>query len=105
MIRHCVFLNLIASYDADELRSTFDELNKLCLRLEGASDFRAGPNRDFEGKSQGFDHGFTIDFTDKPALQTYAEHPEHVALGARLVAQCENGAAGIVVFDLECAQA
>ena len=101
MIRHCVFLNLRADHDGGQLAATFYGLANLCARLTGASGFVGGPNRDFESKSQDFDTGFTIDFVDAPALETYAKDPEHQALGAQLVAQCVGGADGIIVFDLE----
>ena len=101
MIRHCVFLNLRTDHDATELRAPLRGLSKLCDRLEGAHNFFAGPNRDFELKSQAFEAGFTVDFDDAQALQAYAENPEHQALGGRLVVQCTGGAEGIMVFDLE----
>ena len=62
MIRHCVFLNLRTDHDATELRATLEGLSGLCERLDGASGFVAGPNRDFELKSQAFESGFIIDF-------------------------------------------
>ena len=87
MIRHCVFLKLRNDYDDTELQATLDGLNALTQRLDGASGFFAGPNRDYEAKSADYSAGFTIDFADKFALDTYADHPDHKALGARLVAQ------------------
>jgi len=101
MIRHCVFLNVRPDHDPVEIASVFDGLAALCDGLANTSGFVAGPNRDFEGKSRGFASGFTIDFGDAEALQIYADHPEHKALGGRLVAQCTNGPAGIMVFDLD----
>lgn len=101
MIRHCVFLNLRASQDAGTLEEILGELRNLCENLPETGPFLSGPNRDFEAKSQDFPAGFTIDFASEEALQTYADHPEHKALGARLVAICQGGADGIMVFDLE----
>lgn len=101
MIRHCVFLNLRSDHDAAELALVYDGLETLCTQLPNTSAFVGGPNRDFEKTSQNYASGFTIDFHDADALRTYAEHPEHRALGARLVAQCNGGGDGIIVFDLD----
>jgi hypothetical protein len=70
-------------------------------RLPGGRRFVAGPNRDFEKLSPGFDAGFAISFADERALDRYARHPEHLALAARLVALCTDGARGLMVFDLD----
>ena len=101
MIRHCVFLRLRADHDGSELQRVMSGLRDLTARLEGASEFRGGANIDVEGKSPGVPAGFTIDFTDRMALKRYAEDPSHRDLGARLVALCEGGGAGIVVYDIE----
>lgn len=101
MIRHCVFLNLRADADPNELADVLTGLAAVTDRLPGASGFISGPNRDFEDKSPDFPMGFTIDFTDADVLHAYAADPEHQALGARLVAQCQGGAEGITVFDLD----
>ncbi len=103
MIRHCVMLHLRDDADLSELQTVFDALGALVDRLEGCSDFVAGPNRDYEGKSADYAFGFTLDADTETALAAYAAHPEHQALGARLVAQCQNGARGIVVYDIEAA--
>ncbi len=39
-------------------------------------------------------------FANQAALQIYANHPQHIALGAQLVNMCVNGHHGIMVFDL-----
>jgi hypothetical protein len=36
-------------------------------------------------------------------LAAYDAHPDHKAAGARLVALCTGGVAGLMVFDLEVA--
>ncbi len=101
MIRHCVVLNLRAGANPGELAEVMYDLEQVCDRLDGATGFLHGPNRDFEGKSPDYPYGFTIDFTDGAALERYAVDPAHKACGARLVAMCEGGKDGITVFDLE----
>ena len=103
MIRHCVMLILRENAQASELGAVMQGLGDLVDRLADCSGFCAGPNRDYELKSADFDYGFTLDASSPKALAAYAGHPEHQALGARLVALCKGGADGIVVFDIEVA--
>ena len=98
MIIHCVFCAMPLGAEA---RAVMAELEAFALGLPGVLAFDSGPNRDFEAKSPGFLHGFVIRFADEAARAAYAEHPTHKALGARLVALCEGGADGIMVFDLD----
>lgn len=101
MIRHCVMLRLAPDSDEQELAAVMQGLSDLVHRLDGCSGFFAGSNRDFEGKSPDFPFGFTFDVVDDAALSAYATHPDHIALGARLVALCDGGGAGIIVYDIE----
>ncbi|WP_299612825.1 Dabb family protein [uncultured Tateyamaria sp.] len=101
MIRHCVFLKLKPKADSAKLDKIMLDLEDLVRRLKGCSDFRAGPNRDYEGKTPDYPYGFTLDAENAAALAAYAVDPEHQALGARLVALCQGGADGITVFDID----
>ena len=98
-ILHCVFLR---TKDGSEVLfdDAMDDLSAVVARMEGASDFSFGPNADFEKSTPEHSHGFIIRFTSEAALQAYAEDPEHQAVGAKLVAMCKGGKAGISVFDL-----
>ena len=101
MIRHCVMLRLRPGVEETALPAAVAGLADLVARLDGCSGFCAGSNRDFERKSPDFAYGFKLDARDAVALAAYAAHPEHKALGTRLVDLCEGGADGIVVYDLE----
>ncbi len=101
MIRHCVFLRLAPATDPEELSEVMQGLGELVAELPGCNDFVAGPNRDFENKSPDHGYGFTLDAVDAQALESYADDPRHRALGARLVAMCEGGERGILVYDIE----
>jgi hypothetical protein len=94
-------LRLAAGTDAAALDNVMRALAALVGRIEGCSGFCAGPNRDYEGKSPGYAYGFTLDARDAAALAVYAVDPDHLALAARLVAMCQGGADGIMVFDIE----
>lgn len=102
MIRHVVMLNLRPAVQAP-LEVVLGKLAELVEELDGCANFTYGPNRDFETKSPDYPYGFMFDAVDEAALKAYAEHPQHIALGARLVAMCKGGAKGIMVFDLESA--
>jgi len=96
VILHCVHLALSDGYDRAELADVMGGLSEL-------APLQHGPNRDFEGKSQGFPYGLVARFNDAEAVARYAEDPVHKALGARLCELCDGGADGIVVYDLEVA--
>ncbi|MCT8159472.1 Dabb family protein [Pseudoruegeria sp. SHC-113] len=101
MIAHCVFLDLRADADTNELAEVLAWLDALRGEIDGYDGFEAGPNRDYELKTPQYPWGFICRFRDAAALQVYAQDPGHKALGARLVAMCNGGADGILVFDLE----
>mmetsp|Transcript_28498 Transcript_28498/g.53442 ORF Transcript_28498/g.53442 Transcript_28498/m.53442 type:complete len:105 (-) Transcript_28498:598-912(-) len=101
MIRNCVMLNLEVDPHASDLDAIMRELADLVERLEGCRGFCVGPNRDYEGKSPDHTDGLTLDADSPEALAAYAVHPDHQALGARLVALCQGGGDGITAYDLE----
>ena len=101
MILHAVFLALRADHDPAEKIAVMDGLGALVGHAEGFTAFSHGPNIDAEGKSPDHPYGFLCTFEDRAALDRYAADPRHRALGARLVALCRDGAAGIVVYDLD----
>lgn len=103
MILHCVFCGFSPDADPARIQETFDGLKTLTDTLDGALSFDAGPNRDFEAKSPGFSHGFTIRFQTRAALHHYADHPTHKSLGQALCDLCPNGADDIMVYDLDLA--
>jgi hypothetical protein len=101
VILHSVYLRLSDGAEKAELLDIMSGLEALRFKLDGMTDFRHGPNHDFEGKSTEYSYGFLAEFVSTEALKTYADDAEHAALGARLVALCDGGATGIIVFDLE----
>lgn len=101
MILHSVYCNLRSDVESGAATAVFRELDKLCKRIGGVLSFEYGPNRDFEAKSPEYAVGFVVRFTDRHALEHYAEHPIHKEMGAQLCALCDGGADGVMVFDLE----
>ena len=100
MIQHCVFLNLKNDTTLNDVKEVMVELSSLVGRLEGFQDFKFGQNLDFENKSPEFGYGFVATFANRTALQRYANDPQHMALGGRLVEMCVNGPPVIIVVDL-----
>jgi hypothetical protein len=101
MLLHCVFCAIRPDADPAELAAVMEELAALRDEVDGFLDFRHGPNRDYESKSPRHGHGFVIGFQDRAAHLAYDGHPRHKAAAARLVALCEGGGDGIVVYDIE----
>ena len=83
------------------LNGAIGALRALVGVVPGFEEFDYGPNRDYEIKSGDYDVGFICTFATRHALNAYAAHPAHLAAGTALVAQCTNGASGIMVVDLE----
>lgn len=99
MILHTVLCALKPDADRTELAAVMAGLG--ALELEGFEAFAHGPNIDAEGKTPEYPYGFQCTFTDRAALDRYAEDAGHKALGARLVALCVGGGDGILVSDID----
>ena len=52
MIIHCVFCNFKADVSEEDRSAIFKELEAVCARFDDVVSFEAGPNLDFEKKSQ-----------------------------------------------------
>ncbi|MCZ4270863.1 Dabb family protein [Maritalea porphyrae] len=100
MIKHCVFCSFRTGVSETQRLEAVQSFEALVGQITGLISIKAGPNKDFERKSDKFSHGFIASFTNEAALQDYANHPAHQQLGKELVALCAGGADGIVVFDL-----
>ena len=103
MIRHVVLFKFRSDVSADERAEIFAGLAALQGQIGGLLRVDFGSNVSPEGRSQGFDHGFTMDFADAAARDLYLPHPAHRAAGSRLVAALEGGRDGLIVFDLDVA--
>jgi hypothetical protein len=101
MIRHCAFFRFKADLSEPDICRLLNGFLKLAPKLQGVIDIQVGQNSSPEGLERGFHHGLIMDFTSSGALNAYLDHPEHVALATRLLAQVEGGVdAGVMVFDL-----
>ncbi|MBP2547730.1 hypothetical protein J2858_000623 [Neorhizobium galegae] len=101
MILHCVFLRLKSALGTADKQSIFDAVLALKDIIPGIVSIKVGPNVSPEGLSGGFQDGFAVTFETADARDAYLIHPDHKAVGERIVAACDGGLAGLLVFDLE----
>lgn len=100
MIRHIVLVKFIEGLSNDEIADMWRELQEIAPKIKGLSHIYAGKSQSPEQIERGYMHGFTVDLDSWEALAAYQDHPDHKALGARLVANAKGGLDGILVFDL-----
>lgn len=100
MIRHLVLVRLRPDLPPGEWDAILAALAALRDHLPGILSFTALANvSPEEPVVHGFTRGFAIDFADAAARDRYLADPAHQAAGARLVAACDEGIAGLLVFD------
>ncbi|MGV1761185.1 MULTISPECIES: Dabb family protein [Rhizobium] len=100
MILHCVFLRLKSAMTQDEKKALFEAVAALQQVIPGIVDVKYGPNVSPEGLHGGFVDGFAVTFESPEARDAYLVHPQHVAVGERIVSSTDGGLAGLLVFDL-----
>lgn len=96
MIRHIVLVQFKEDAPVDAL---FAELHDIKDKVPGLIAISSGMSESPEQMERGHMHGFVVDFDSWDGLQTYQDHPDHKALGAKLVAHAIGGIDGILVFD------
>lgn len=100
MILHCVFLRLKSAMTQDEKKALFESVAALQQVIPGIIDVKYGPNVSPEGLHGGFVDGFAVTFESAEARDAYLVHPQHIAVGERIVSSTDGGLAGLLVFDL-----
>ncbi|WP_299655496.1 Dabb family protein [uncultured Tateyamaria sp.] len=101
MIRHIFLTKFKPETPEDRIAEIYAGLSALADTLPGAQSFTGGRSESPEQIERGYMHGFVIDFDSWDALQSYADNPEHQALGGQLVANAVGGIDGILVLDLD----
>ncbi len=100
MIRHIVLIKFQPGVSEDTIHALFQELRAIRDQVAGILDIVSGRSESPEKIERGYMHGFVVDFKDWDALETYQTHPDHKALGAKLVANAVGGLDGILVLDI-----
>jgi hypothetical protein len=102
MIRHCVFIRFQAHISAAEKTAIYKGIAALKDHVPGFIAAHVGANSSPEtGMDKGYSDGFIIDFADASARDAYLIHPDHRAIGGKIVAAAEGGVGGVLVFDLD----
>ena len=99
-VTHIVLCNFASTTSMSEIDAIWADLAALKDVIPGLLDARFGRNVSPEGLNKGHSHGFVITFADGAVRDAYLVHPDHAQAGARLVAACEGGIAGITVIDI-----
>ncbi|RKP53514.1 Dabb family protein [Pararobbsia silviterrae] len=101
-IRHIVLCQFRPDVPVSAQQDLIDKIEALG-KIDGIrfEHFSSGRNVSEEGRSNGFESGFSMDFADAGALTAYLVHPEHQKLGAALVALLESGIDSLCVFDMD----
>ncbi|WP_428648320.1 Dabb family protein [Roseibium sp.] len=103
MIRHIVLIKFKPEVSEAEISGMFQELRTIEAQVPGILDITSGRSESPEKIERGYMHGFVVDFESWNALEAYQTHPDHKALGARLVANAIGGLDGILVLDIPVA--
>lgn len=98
--RHIVLLKVRPNVPAAEVEKAFEPLAALKGQIPGLLSFTGGPNTSPEGRTQGYNYGFVMDFADAAARDAYLPDPRHAqaAAGIRGIREAE---AGVLVFDFD----
>ncbi|QFT29878.1 Stress responsive A/B Barrel Domain protein [Labrenzia sp. THAF82] len=100
MIRHIVLIKFNPEVTEETVAGLFQELREIEKQVSGIRDITSGRSESPEKIERGYMHGFVVDFDDWDALERYQIHPDHKALGAKLVANAVGGIDGILVLDI-----
>ncbi len=102
MIKHLVFVKYAPSVGSETKTAILTDLESLRTEIDGILDFGHGPNLSPEEPVvHGFKDMFWFDFKDIATRDAYLENETHKAIGARIGAAADGGAAGIFVCDIE----
>lgn len=99
-IKHCVYMQFKPQYSQVECVAVLQKLADLEPIMDGFLSIEFGENLDCEDKTD-CNMGFIIDFSNRAALDHYANHPEHQKIGKQLVEMSVGGGDAIIVFDIE----
>jgi len=98
-MRHIVLVRVPADVPPQAVTEAFDALAALQGTMPGLLSFHSGPNTSPEGKDEGFNYGFVMDFVDAAARDAYLVDPRHAAAGTGL--RAIRAPQGVLVFDFE----
>ncbi len=83
MIIHIVLFKWQPATSPEAIAQIMQELGNLQMAIPEILEISCGEN--FTERSQGFQHGLLVKFSDRPALNTYQIHPAHQAVVQNLI--------------------
>src|SRR5262245_34560599 len=97
VILHIVLLKSKPAAPANDVERLRQALADLLGVIPGLTSFAWGTNVNPEGKGQGYDLGFVMEFDTAASRDDYLPHPAHVAVFPLVDAV----AADVLVYDME----
>ncbi len=95
MIDHLVLFAVKEDASGKDVEDLLSSLEALKDRVPSVVDLSVG--EDFSGRAGDYTHGLFVRFEDREGLQQYLEHPEHLAVVAKL----DSHTTGRLVADYE----
>lgn len=96
MVEHMVIFRLKESATAEQREQMLKNLATLKEQIPGIVDLSTGVN--FSDRSQGFNIGLVVRFTDRAALEAYGPHPAHQAVVTEFIRPITDN---VIVVDYE----
>ena len=93
-VQHMVWIKFNDTVKPDRQREHLAGLRSLKDRVPGIQALALGEN--FTNRARGFTHGLLVTLPDRQALQTYLDHPEHLAVAKPLKQDAD-----LMVMDIE----
>jgi hypothetical protein len=95
-LHHIVWLQFFSHVSAESIDEHLQSCRRLPEQIPIVQQLVCGPNRTMR-RAAGFTHGIIVTLPDLDSLSQYLEHPAHVPVAERLLADV----ADIRVMDLE----
>ena len=96
MVEHVVLFKTTPDATPEQKQRAMRELKTLKDKIPGILDLTVGSN--FSDRSQGFDIGLVVRFTDRAALEVYLPHPAHRGCVDEFIAPIKQD---VIVVDYE----
>lgn len=97
MVRHILLLEPRPDATPEAIEACKAGVYSLVGNIHGLLDCHWGENFAAPERREGFTHGFSMDFIDRPSLEAYAPHPGHKPVAALVRATFQK----ITVLDIQ----
>ncbi|MEQ9346313.1 MAG: Dabb family protein [Thalassospira sp.] len=101
MIRHIVLVQVSGSIPAEQIKEVLVGVEAAAFETPGMVAFAGGAKTTGSGLSQGFTHGYTIDFFDEEARDIYLAELDRDGIGRRLTDIAVGGLGGVLAMNID----